>query len=66
MNYKDKEAFEKWFRVNFSDLIKEAGLKKMENDFIKAWQAACEYKQKDIDKLKQEIKSLWKVAEKFL
>ena len=41
MNDKDKEAFEKWFktwnRAEFPSLCMET------------WQAACEYKQKEID-----------------
>lgn len=55
MNDKDKEAFEEWYKINFSELVKEAGLAKMQNDFIKAWQAACEYKQKEIDELEESL-----------
>jgi len=45
MNDKDKEAFEKWFAQN--------PVNKLEAE--EAWQAACEYKQKEIDALKLEI-----------
>jgi hypothetical protein len=38
---KDKEAFEKWLEVAYSPTSSQA-----------AWQAACEYKQKEIDILK--------------
>lgn len=55
MNDKDKEAFEKWYKINFSELVKENGIGKIQNDFIKAWQAACEYKQKEIDELEESL-----------
>lgn len=48
----DKEAFEKWLRDNFSKLVElgnKGGLSKMTDDFAQCWQAACEYKQKEID-----------------
>jgi hypothetical protein len=48
----DQEAFEKWLRDNFSKLVElgnKGGLSKMTDDFAQCWQAACEYKQKDID-----------------
>lgn len=41
----DKEAFEKWFAQN--------PVNKFEAE--EAWQAACEYKQKDIDELRDRL-----------
>lgn len=54
MNDKDKEAFEKWYSKETSDVLWE--------DFngdeivIKSWQSACEYKQKEIDELIKQLK----------
>lgn len=58
MNDKDKEAFEKWFstwnRAEFPSLCKEA------------WQAACDYKQKEIDELEAKSSVLTEALEKIL
>lgn len=43
MSDKDKEAFEKWYKDN----------NWMKGDLKEAWQAACEYKQKEIDMLRE-------------
>jgi hypothetical protein len=43
MNDKDKEAFDKWLKENYSSLIKHGGLKKMDADFELCWLSACEY-----------------------
>ena len=55
MNDKDKEAFEKWFstwnRAEFPGLCMET------------WQAACDYKQKEIDELEKEKDYLCKKME---
>jgi hypothetical protein len=45
---KNLEAFEKWFESLFPD-------NNHENVRREAWQAACEYKQKEIDDLKQKL-----------
>jgi hypothetical protein len=47
MNDKDKEAFEEWFAQN--------PVNKLEAE--EAWQAACEYRQKDIDGIKEKLQS---------
>lgn len=53
MKSEDKEAFEKWYSKKTSEVLWE--------DFngdeivIKAWQAACRYKQKEIDARKSEL-----------
>ena len=59
MNDQDKEAFEKWCTEKFNiapELVEE-----FKHTFIhklrhteEAWQSACEYKQKVIDKLESE------------
>jgi hypothetical protein len=54
MNDKDKEAFEKWF-----DKVE------IKWDLEEAWQAACEYKQKEIDKLQAENAKLEKCIRLF-
>lgn len=69
-NDKDKEAFEKWWRENMPNpdwLSSDHS-----TDVCKAWEAACEFKQREIDellaenaKLKEEIKNVWKEAEKY-
>lgn len=50
MNDKDKEAFEKWYSKETSDVLWEDS--NGDEIVIKSWQAACEYKQKEIDELK--------------
>ena len=58
MNDKDKEAFEKWFstwnRAEFPSLCMET------------WQAACEYKQKEIDEIEAKSSVLIEALEKIL
>lgn len=58
----DKEAFDQWLKtkswITVSDHAKMFWC-------LEAWQAACEYKQKEIDELKEEIKNIWKEAEEF-
>lgn len=54
MNDKDKEEYDKWLKDNFSKLIDQGnkgGLAKMNDDLTQCWQAACEYKQKEIDSI---------------
>lgn len=57
MNDKDKDAFDKWFiekyRYNYNDLVIPESVKPQKE----AWQAACEYKQKEIDDLTGQLKS---------
>ena len=55
MNDKDKEAFEKWWMEGFKgmsdmDVIKYKDSGKQTS--LHGWQAACEYKQNEIDELK--------------
>lgn len=45
MNDKDKEAFEKWYTNKESEF----------DNCKEAWQAACDYKQKEIDELKTKL-----------
>ena len=73
MNEKDKQAFNEWFiscrdssfavflRENYPDV----GIKWDREPARSAWQAACEYKQKEIDELKQKLSTVWKEAEEF-
>lgn len=59
MNDKDKEAFEKWLEARL-DVSFEGELfpKYIEyhSERYEAWQAACEYKQKEIDELLKQLK----------
>lgn len=51
MNEKDKEAFEKWWRENMPNpdwLSSDHS-----TDVCKAWEAACEFKQREIDELEE-------------
>ena len=59
MNDKDKEAFEKWLEAqnwyydSFDNEYYQNGLKiSIYGETEEAWQAACEYKQQEIDELK--------------
>ena len=63
MNDKDKEAFEEWFK-NAWDMDFD-GYDFRHTIQVKAWQSACEYKQKEIDELNQKLSSVWKEAEEF-
>ncbi len=54
MNDKDKEAFEKWFYL-LGDSHLERVIKLNRGASYEAWQAACEYKQKEIDDLQKEL-----------
>lgn len=50
MNDKDKEAFNSWWKENMVDpnwLTTDHA-----SDVFNSWQAACDYKQKEIDELK--------------
>lgn len=51
MNDKDKEAFDIFYNKDF-------GFQNPRDAAIEAWQAACEYKQKEIDKLQAENEKL--------
>jgi hypothetical protein len=46
MNDKDKEAFEEWCKNYFGE---DATIINVPSYFIHTWQAACEYKDKEID-----------------
>jgi hypothetical protein len=54
MNDKDKEAFEKWWDEYPMGWKISGELHKNTSD---SWQAACEYKQKEIDDLTGQLKS---------
>ena len=61
----DKDAFDKW-RLEY--ISTHTGYFKMigTDDLAQVtWQAACEYKQKEIDVLKQKLSDVWKEAEEF-
>lgn len=45
MNENDNEAFENWFKDFWS-------IANIRQDSLRAWEAACEYKQKEIDRWK--------------
>jgi len=50
MNDKDKKAFEEWFLgLDNAHIISAM---KLNRGWFEAWQAACEYKQKEVDFLK--------------
>lgn len=58
---KDKEAFEKWKEshiISVVGLTEEEARKKLQIEIApgKEWQAACEYKQKEIDELYKHLK----------
>lgn len=53
MNDKDKEAFLKWYSKETASVLWEDF--NGDEIFVKAWQSACEFKQKEIDELKMEI-----------
>lgn len=58
MNDKDKEAFEKWWMEGFKgmsdmEVIKYVNVGKQTS--LHGWQAACEYKQKEIDELEESL-----------
>lgn len=52
MNDKDKEAFDKWFKTTYL---------KDDLDWVaeSAWQAACEYKQKELEQKLQDFEADW-------
>jgi hypothetical protein len=50
MNDKDKQEFEKWYSDYFK--IEEITIINIPHHFTESWKAACEYKQKEIDILK--------------
>jgi len=52
MNYKDKEAFEKWFK-DFYEVDFNAGNARFMGQLI-SWQAACEYKENEIELIADE------------
>lgn len=52
MNDKDKEAFEKWIKTSWAEIDPKDYPNLLSRD---AWQAACEYKQKEIDELQKEL-----------
>ena len=51
MNDQDKEAFEKWFIDFWDNDFSDKGHHKLG---FEAWQAICDYKQREIDKLQAE------------
>ena len=59
MNDKDKKAFGKWFENNWQDSDDK-------DVFTQAWQAACLYKQKEIDELKLEYDKLTDWASEYV
>ena len=67
MNDKDKEAFDKSrkkFHGNMSPMNDDYGNR--DSGFKKGWQAACDYKQKEIDELIGQLKSCVFVYEEKL
>lgn len=57
MNDKDKEAFDQWFEL-LGETHLERVVKLNRGASSKAWQAAWEYKQKEINELKLEIMAI--------
>lgn len=55
MNDKDKEAFEKWALEYISTRIGYFKMIGTDDLTQEIWQAACEYKQKEIDELKTKL-----------
>lgn len=55
MNDKDKEAFNQWFEL-LGETHLERVVKLNRGASSKAWQDACEYKQKEIDELLKQLK----------
>ena len=68
MNDKDKKEFDKWFKNNWQDSDDK-------DVFTEAWQAACQFKQTEIDELEKEkdylcqkmenIRTIYKNSEKL-
>lgn len=62
MNDKDKEAFEKWWHDRYDEHVQFRDwqgcdlLHEGKDDNKDGWQAACEYKQKEIDELLKQLK----------
>jgi FtsZ-binding cell division protein ZapB len=59
MNEQDKKAFGKWFENNWQDSDDK-------DVFTEAWQAACLYKQKEIDELKLQYDKLTDWASEYV
>ena len=74
MNEKNKQAFNEWFisrrDSSFAVFLREnypdAGIKWDRESARSAWQAACEYKQKEIDELKLEYDKLTDWASEYV
>lgn len=60
MNDQDKEAFEKWFIDFWDNDFNHKGHHKLG---FEAWQATCDYKQREIDKLQAENSKLRECVE---
>jgi len=59
MTHKDKEAFENWFENNWQDSDDK-------DLFTEAWQSACDYKQKEIDELKNQDQIIAKEIKTYI
>jgi hypothetical protein len=74
MNDKDKEEFDKWFiscrDSSFAVFLREnypdAGIKWDRESARGAWQAACDYKEKELDILKLEYDKLTDWASEYV
>lgn len=58
MNDKDKEAFEEWWMEGFKGMSDMAVIKYVnvgKQTSLHGWQAACEYKQKEIDEIRMKL-----------
>jgi hypothetical protein len=62
MNDKDKEAFDKWWQNIYDSYVEFRDWQGCDITFDKkedmrnGWQAACEYKQKEIDMLREHLR----------
>lgn len=53
MSDKDEKEFDKWFKEKYRYDYKDLVIPESVNPQKEAWKAACEYKQKEIDKVKK-------------
>ncbi len=59
-----KQAFEAWWKENFSSLIIDGGLRKMEHDALSTWLAACEWlMSQEVSQLKAAVLELSEALE---
>lgn len=52
---KNKQQFDKWFKDHYRYDYKDLVIPESVNPQKEAWEAACEFKQKEIDKLREHL-----------